>query len=377
MSWLHPFLVYTATTLCALTAITWCYYLWFRNRLRNLVEKVPTADPSAPFPDTSTVARYSEYKHRYGSRTREIAVIASSKQHITQSITNEFVETVRENGTLLYHFTSYWGQSNLKRMQEQIDTILRGKYHAAVPLGLTATRMLKYASLNQRQPLPIIFGCVRDTWWQDEQSRKKVTHMTGVTGSSGWQHRISFYHAVQPNMRAALIPVTSSQLKGDAEEVSKLLHDRGITPHAIKVHDTAEIINMITHYPEKIDALICLQDSLTPTIAAKISVACAQRRIAYFSPYKADTKSGAAVSVTCTDMRIGWHLGQKMIHLLEEYKSPSEIPLTNIGMLDYPYEAHFNQHAMKAQGLDPSIIASLALHYGSAVHISTPNIERS
>lgn len=377
MSWLDAFLTYTTTTLFVLTSITVCYCFWFRRQLRKLAQKVPTISHAEVSSEAPAVARYSEFKHRYGSRTRDIAIICNNKQRSSLNTTNEFIETMREHGSLLYHFTSYWGNSNVKQLQAQADTILRGNYHAVLSIGVTATRLMKHASLNQSKLVPIVFGCVRDTWWEEEQRKKPAHNMTGVTGSSGWTHRIKMFHAVKPDMRNALIPATLPFLQSDLNEVSKLLQDRGITPHVVKIHDAPELINTITHYPHDIDALICLQDSLTPTIAPKISAACAQKNIAYFSPYAGDTLNGAAMTMSCTDMRIGWHLGQKMIDVLEEYKAPSEIPNTNIGIHDYPYQAHFNQHAMKAQGLDPSILTSLALQYGSSVHVNIPRKGKS
>ena len=189
-----------------------------------------------------------------------------------------------------------------------------------------------------------------------------------ITGSSGWATRIRFYRMVKPDMRHALIPVSSLLMQTDIDEMGALLHDHGVTPHVVKIHDEAEMLYAITHYSDRIDSLICPQDNLCSGMASRLAAACAQHGITYFSPFPADVQNGAAMAVSCSDMKIGWHAAQKTILLLEEHKTPADIPLTNIGT-DAPYHAHFNQLAMRAQGLDPSLITSLALKHGSRIHV--------
>lgn len=373
MSWLTALFIYAIVTLAALVLATACYAIWLRFRIHKLAKDVPTAqlNTAGLTSENTPIMRYSEYKHRFGSRIREIAIIANAKQPAITAVANEFTETMREHGSLLYHFTYYWGRSDTAVTQQQASELVKGNYHAVYAVGRMAVRAVHHATITQNRSLPMVFSNVRDTWWYEEQKKRPAEHITGVTGSSGWKQRIKLFAAAKPTMKSVLLPVPNghSALRSDIDEITSLLNAYNVTVHAVTIHDGPELLNAIQQFAPQVDSVVCMQSSLISLFAPQIATACNQHSLTFFSPYKDDIFHGAAVAVSAADMNLGWHAAQKMIALLEEHKKPSEIPLTNIGP-QHQYVAHFNQAAMALQGIDPTILVGLSMRYGSKVNIT-------
>lgn len=373
MSWLSALLIYATITLATLVIATACYAIWLRFRIHKLAKDVPTAQltTAALGSENTPIMRYSEYKHRYGSRIREIAIISNAKQPIILDTTKEFAETMREHGSLLYHFTHYWGRGDMKNMHTQASELVKGNYHAIYALGRSAVSCVRHATLTQNRMIPTIFSNIRDSWWQEEKQKNALPQLTGITGSSSWHTRIKVLVAVKPTIKNVLIPLPNgnSTLHSDVNEIISLFQSYNITPHTVDIHSGPDLLNAIQASSQKVDTVFCLNNTMTTLFNRQIATLCNQYSLTFFSPYKNSIYHGAAVAVSAVNMNLGWHAAHKMLALLEEHKKPEEIPVTNISA-DHDHIAYFNQNAMRLQGLDPSTLVGFSMRYGTKLQVN-------
>ena len=195
-----PALLTYTISLLSIIVIGMGLYAWrLRRRVHKLARQIPASNKSARPIDSEQAAaapimQYSEFKNRYGSRSRDIAIVSSSNHPAAHERIQEFTNAIREHGSLLYHFTYYIENGHPAKLQEKINTAVReDNFHAFLSIGTQATRILRHATSNQSKMIPTVFACIRDTWWHAEQEKHRVLNMTGVTGVSGWKKRIKFY----------------------------------------------------------------------------------------------------------------------------------------------------------------------------------------
>lgn len=373
MSWLSALFIYAIITLAALVLTTACYTIWLRFRIHKLAKDVPTAQlNTAALPsDKTPIMRYSEYKHRYGSRIREIAIISNAKQPVILDTTKEFTDTMREHGSLLYHFTYYWGRGDTKHMQQQASELVKGNYHAIYAVGRSAVSCARHATLTQNCMIPIVFSNVRDSWWHQEKRKHALTQLTGITGSSSWRKRIQILIAAKPSIKSVLIPLPNGNntLRSDVNEVISAFESYNVTPHTVDIHDGPDLLSAIQINAQKVDTVFCLNNNMTTLFNRQIATLCNHYSLTFFSPYKDSVYHGAAIAVSAENMNIGWHAAHKMLALLEEHKKPEQIAVTNISA-NHDHTAYFNQNAMRLQGLDPSTLVGLSMRYGSKLEIT-------
>ncbi|MDQ5890627.1 MAG: hypothetical protein QG604_501 [Candidatus Dependentiae bacterium] len=313
------------------------------------------------------VMRYSDYKKEFGSRSRDIAIIGISKQPDVIETISEFTETMRENGSFIYHFTNYWGSVDQKETQRIVSDAIQDNYHGILTIGTSLTKLAKSISVTHNKTTPIVFARMHDTVWQREQEKKPVSHMTGITVLDCWDYRIKMYLCVKPFMRSALVPLTHPSLYESAQQIATILNSYGIIPHLVRIHGNEDFLSTLSDYADKVDSLIVARDVFSPEMCTAIAKKCSENNITFFSPYLKDIYYGAAVAMNTINERFGYHAAQKMLAIIEENKNPCDIPVLNIGQ-SHPYEIHFNQMAMQTQGLDTSRITSLALQYSTKVY---------
>ncbi|MDQ5940801.1 MAG: transporter substrate binding protein [Candidatus Dependentiae bacterium] len=345
------------------------YYLYLRYEYHKIKQlqsaaqkKLETGLSAVDHP----VMRYSDYKKNFGSRSRNIAIIGLSKQPDTIETIAEFTETMRENGSYIYHFTNYWGSADQKETQRVVSNVILDNYHGLFTIGSSLTRLAKNISYTHNKQTPIVFARVHDSHWRKEQEKKPAAHMTGITVLDCWAYRIKMYLAVKPFMRSALVPLTHPSLYEAAQEVAAVLNNYGIMPHLVRVHGTEDLLNSISEHADKIDSIIPIRDAFAPDACTAIAKKCSEHGITFFSPFLNDINYGAAVALNTVNERFGYHAAQKMLAVLEENRAPKDIPVLTLDQT-HPYEMHFNQMAMQTQGLDPSRITALALQYSTKV----------
>lgn len=368
LSFTSPLMLIAIGTAVA-TLAAGIYLLLLKRQLATLKKSNPAEAMQYQPPEETELLRYSEYKRRYGSRNRDIAIIAPEKHQLINETIDEFINTIRREGSLRYHFTHYWGlTSDIRGTQSLMTAALKNNHSALFTIGGTLTRVARQMTSAQSAPTPVVFARVRKPLWNQEKMRGNTAHMTGVTAESGWPQRVALYLAIKPQMRSVLIPITHPILFEIAQEVTDLLNESGVRTQVIRTHSHPDIMHAITQYSDQIDSVIRLFDSLNPHEVIELTSRCATHGITYFSPELPSSALGAAISMSSINEHAGWYAAQKMIAILEEHKTPQAIPITCVGETNQ-YEVHFNQRAMSAQGLNPlEIIPIFAMRYGSRIH---------
>lgn len=366
-------LIGSTLILCAITLCTALYAWIIYRRIQDLARKRHTLKPPLSFKETSkaVVARYSEYQHRYKSRSREIAIVGPVRRRDTAEQVDQFTDTMREHGSLLYHFTYYWGIDSPQAAQKQMaDLLQKKKYHAIITYGMLSTFAAKRLSKTYGAATPLVFFGVRDTTWHESQKKEPVSHMTGIVSASTWPLRIKMFLSIKPSMKSVIIPTFHAEKHThDISMITEILASHHVTAHIIPITDPRDIAPMITNYADKIDSLIALRSTMSAAVCKQIAATCAHHNITFFSSRLPDVRHGAAMAVSTQDERMGFQAAKKVIAILEEHTKPIDIPLSTIGE-NYPHEAHFNQLAMRAQGLDPEMLTTFALQHAGRVHVS-------
>ena len=367
------FLISANGALTVIIAILGCYFLTLRRSLGASGNSLKTPrriahnEDSLAIPD-HPVMRYSEYQQEFGSRSREIAIIALHGLHPdTLETITEFTETIRENGSYIYHFTNYWGGSDPKEIQRVVTEAIQKDYHGIFTIGSTVTRQAKNTSIMHNKSTPIVFARLPETTWQREQAKKPCSNMTGVAAQDCWSFRIRTYLSIKPFMRSVLIPATHPAVYEATQEIAAILNGYGVTAYLVRVHGHEDLVNTLSHYADKIDSVILARDPLGQEYCNIVAKKCSDYGVTLFSPYLQDIHYGAAVGMSTVHERFGFNAAQKMLAIIEEKRSPHDIPVLVIGQT-HQFEVHFNQLAMQAQGLDPSRITTLALQHGSKVY---------
>lgn len=329
--------------------------------------RIAQSESSLTTPDYP-IMRFQEYQQEFGSRSREIAIIALHGLHPdTLETIAEFTETMRENGSYIYHFTNYWGGSDPKEIQRVVTEAVQKEYHGIFTIGSTVTRLAKNTSTMHNKNTPIVFARLPETTWQREQAKKPCSNITGVAAQDCWALRIRTYLAIKPFMRSVLIPATHPAVYEATQEIAAILNSYGVTAYLVRVHGHEDLVNTLSHYADKIDSVILSRDPLGQEYCSIIAKRCSDYGVTLFSPYLQDIHYGAAVGMSTVQERFGFNAAKKMLAIIEEKRSPSAIPVSVIGQT-HQFEVHFNQLAMQAQGLDPSRITTLALQHGSKVY---------
>jgi ABC-type uncharacterized transport system substrate-binding protein len=357
-----------ATLISALYCFVVCRKLNALKKINALYKNNRNTLPQETF--DHPIMKYSEYKKEFGSRSRDIALILPSKQEDITEIITEFTEAMRENGTLLYHFTNYWGAADQKETQRIITEVMHNNYHGIFTVGTTITKLAKNLSLTHNKLTPIVFAQVNEAAWQREQDKTQpVYHMTGCTLSDNWRYRLKMYLYVKPFMRSVLIPITSPSVQESASAMVDILRSYGVNAHAIATHSGDDLIQTLSLYVDEIDSLILTRDILPAEIISKVAKKCSENKITFFSPFLKDVHLGAAVSMNTVDEHFGLLAAKQMITILENGTAPGSIELIKIGESN-PYEIHFNQIAMQTQGLDIERITTFALQFGNKLYTS-------
>jgi ABC-type uncharacterized transport system substrate-binding protein len=311
--------------------------------------------------------RYADYKKEFGSRSREIAIVGHSKQSDTLETVAEFTEKIRENGTFLYHFTNYWGNADQKETQRVMTEIIQAKYDGIFTIGTGLTKLARNICLTNNQYPPIVFARVAHEIWEREQKKKIASNITGITTKDGSEKRIRMFLNIKPFMRSVLIPITHLTFYDSAQNMATLLTHYGVTVHAVRVHGDNELLNTLCQYSDKVDSLMLTRATISPELCAAIAQKCSEYRITFFSPSLKDVNFGAAVAMSSVDEHFGHHAAQRMLSIIEDNKSPSDIAPFSIDQY-HQYEVHFNQMAMQTQGLESSRITTIALQYSTRVY---------
>jgi len=322
-----------------------------------------------PAPLDHPIMKYSEYKKEFGSRSRDIAIIIPSKQDDIIEIITEFTETMRENGSFIYHFTNYWGVADQKETQRIITEVMQNNYHGVLTVGATLTKLAKNISITHNKSTPIVFTQVSQVAWEKEQYKTKVPHMTGVTLYDNWRYRLKMYLYIKPFMRSVFIPITNPSLHESVAAMTDILRSYGVHAHAIPTHSGDDIVQTLSLYVDEVDSLILPRDILPAEVISKIAKKCSESRITFFSPFLKDVHLGAAIAMNIVEEHFGMQAAHQMLTILEDNVVPSGVPLINIEE-GHSYEMHFNQIAMQAQGLDTDRITTFALQFGIKLHTS-------
>lgn len=356
----------TSGAFLAIASVCTALYSWIvYRRVQKLLNRTPVPPFGAPAP--------TPYLNvdTHQKRTREIAIIAPVRRRSTAALVDQFTETMREHGSLLYHFTYHWGNGSIQTMHSYTTEIVqKKKYDAIITYGTASTFAAKQASLTYGSHTPIVFLDVRDTSWEASQAKNPTTHITGVVCASIWKTRIKMYLAAKPSLRSVLIPhIGNGKILPDIEQIKELLSIHHITTYVVQITDARDIPSLIPSYADKVDSIIIPRIPIKPEICKQIAAACAHNNITFFSSHLADIQYGAAMAVSTSDEKIGYKAAKKVLAILEEGKLPQEIPISHINET-HPHEAHFNQVAMREQGLDPVLLTTFALQHASRVNVS-------
>jgi len=318
----------TAITLLLLSLVCvatgWLFYLRYQLSTIKSANKKGKRSPSTE--NHHQIMPYTEYKKRYGSRSREIAII-------------------RRDFDLVY------------------------------TVGFYAAQIARHVTFMHHHLIPIVFSNVRDTWWRIEEEKKQAFHMTGVTGSSHWKKRIDVFIAAKPNIQRVLLFMSKKwgiepAFKTEISAINAIFTCHNIQTFNFTSLSPGDILHILPNYVNKIDSIINIRHALSSQIAKQISNFCNKRSITFFSTCFDDVKQGAALGVSGKDMKVGYLSAQKALSILEEHKQPYEIELSNISK-EHTYAAQFNIECMKKQGLNPELIPDIALQLGKTVQFQT------
>jgi len=351
-------------------ALLMCPIIIRRRLNKNLQQatlKRKAAEKELSFSMEHPVMRYADYKKEFGSRSRDIAIIANTKHPEILETIAEFTEKMRENGSFIYHFTNYWGNADQKETQRMITDVIQAKYDGIFTIGTGLTKLARNICLTNDKFPPIVFARVLDETWHKEQKKKIAPNMTGITGQEGSNHRIKMFLNVKPFMRSVLIPIPHSVFTDSAQNMATILNHYGVLAHPIRIHGTDELLNTLSQYRDKIDSIILTRAPMEPELCSLLAQKCSEHNITLFSSSLRDTTLGAAVAMSTVNEQFGHHAAQRMLSIIEDNVTPASLPPLSIGQLQQ-YEVHFNQMAMLTQGLEPSRITTLALQYSSKIY---------
>lgn len=314
-----------------------------------------------------TILPFHEYKKRYATRVREIAILSATRSDTIDYFREEFIETLKEHGSLVYHFTEYNANGNGNITQKLMEEIIQRDYDLILAVGMYAADAAKHVTMSRNKLVPTVFAGIRDTWWEEKEAEQTAPHMTGIVGSGGWELRAILFLQSKPSMKSALI-IYSEYLVDELHVVTEMLKQKNISYYLLQPTSTKDVVEALKNYVSKIDSIITLRDSFSSQVADQIANFCDTHGISFFSSNIGNVDKGAAMGVSLCRTHMGIDAAHKARMILEEHKHPSHIPISHI-VPENEYEVKFNQEAMRRQNIDPAIIPQIALTYGKAVHI--------
>jgi ABC-type uncharacterized transport system substrate-binding protein len=352
-----------ALSLASIVAALYIGYLWYRQKTRNTSNAV-TPQWTAANDRDRPIMPYTEYKKKYGSRVREIAILAINKSTLTQDVIKEFTNTMRERGGKIYHFTHYYGNGSAKSVQKMMAEILQGHYHLTLTIGHAATQAAKHITTSRHAPMPIVFALVRDEWWKKEQEKLPVEHMSGILMAGQWQRTLLLFLEAKPDMKSVLVTgSTNYPIPFDREIINSFFESNRITLEYTHPSNTTDLMQTLRHYLGKIDSIIITQDTYSPQIVHAIGAFCTEHGITLFSVSPEDINQGVVVTVSPRKMHHGQRAATKALALLEEDKEPSDLG-HNTASTQQPYFMSFNHKLVHKQNISLDRLQAIAEERG-------------
>jgi|GEM_PF-2070518 len=306
---------------------------------------------------------YSEYKKRHGVRLRDIAILACNRNKLTQQAISDFIDTMREHGSLIYHFSAFYGNNNIKLTKKLMSNILHGSYQMVYTVGQNATNAALEFTGDTHRDIPLVFGNVETRWWQNKSNQSTLENATGVTTTQDWKQRLGIFFKIKPTMQGVLMFRGSNYTDATIASIKKVFESNNVTVYDLAPQSAIDLLQSLPRYLGKIDAIFTLDDPVSSGISNNIAHYCTEHEISYFSLCLDDIDHGASVAVGPENMPIGRIAANHALDILENDKKASDLGIKTIEA-NYPLNAAFNQTLMKKQGLNPDRITDIALEVG-------------
>lgn len=285
-----------------------------------------------------------------------IAILTPVTHPSLEQIEKGFKETMEAKSPGRYAFTTYNAQGNKTLMRGELEEIAQKGYPLVFTIGTSSSQMTKEVFAKKGLETPIVFTAVNDPVGFHIVSSEETPGgpVTGVKELLNFNKELELVLRFKPDIKSVLLVYNSMEpgLTKDQEAVKSILKDKGIELITVEIFQTNEMMNKVSPFIEKADAVLVLKDN---TVVGGLDVLikfCNQQHIPLITSDLDSPDRGAAFGYGVYEIDFGVEAAKKALLILEQQVSAGNIPVTPVSQFTFIV----NRNAAEAQGIDSALL---------------------
>jgi putative ABC transport system substrate-binding protein len=214
----------------------------------------------------------------------------------------------------------------------ELDSVLNNMVASNVDLIFTAGTPTGVAAyrITESTGIPVVFGVIADPIAAGVM--KNLTNpggnITGVRISQNQARRLEILMGMFPGIQRILLPYNPDDTAptSAAAQIKKLSLDSGIEIVESLVRNSDDVDELLSNFPEHIDAIFMLPDSTINPHLARIVEISIDRKIPISGPSIAQVEGGALTAYGIIHTKAGAHAAQLAAQILKG-ADPGELPV--------------------------------------------------
>ncbi|MCB1180520.1 MAG: ABC transporter substrate-binding protein [Chlamydiia bacterium] len=282
-------------------------------------------------------------------KEKRIAILTPTSHPSLEQIEKGFIETMKEKGS--YQFKTYNAQGSQILLRSEIKEIISKEYDLIFTIGTLVSTMVKEIFTKENLDTPIVFTCINDPVGMGivETETSSGNMMTGVKELLDFEEELSILQKYKKDLSSLLLVYNPREpgLEKNRKEIEEICTQKGLRLEIVQVFHANELQIKLSPFLSKVDGMMVLKDN-TVVSGLDVLVKLANRhKIPLLASDLDSPDKGAALGYGVYEIDFGIEGAKKALLILEEGKTPSEIPVTPISH----FALRINKEAAQKQGL--------------------------
>jgi len=290
-------------------------------------------------------------KQKTGNAKR-VAILTPVSHPALEQIEKGFKETLDQQSSQSYKFTTYNANGSRTLMRSQVEEILQSGYDLMFTIATQPSKMAKEISEKKQNHIPIVFAAANDPDKLGiiKSIESSGNNVTGVTEENDFATQLDLLTTLKPAVKNLLLvysPSESSSLERDRDTVAAICKTKNITFKTIEVFHANEIYGKVSSGLSGMDVVMVLKDNTVVSGIDSLIKLCNQHNITLLATDLDSGDKGAAMSFGVQEYDFGKSAAKKAMLILEDNQLPTNIPTTPVN----EFKLKINTKTMHHQNL--------------------------
>jgi putative ABC transport system substrate-binding protein len=280
---------------------------------------------------------------------KRVAILTPVSHPALEQIELGFKETLENNSSKPYKFTTYNANGSRTLMRSQVEEILQSKYDMLFTIATQPTKMAKEISEKKQNNIPIVFAAANDPdkLGVIQSMESSDNNVTGVTEENDFATQLDLLTTLKPETKNLLLvysPSESSSLERDRDAVAQICKQKNINFKTIEVFHANEIYGKVSSGLSGVDVVMVLKDNTVVSGIDSLIKLCNQHNITLLATDLDSGDKGAALSFGVQEYDFGKDAAKKAMLILEDDQQPTNIPTTPVNEFKLKINTNTMQH---------------------------------